>query len=68
MTILSPTSTIVALQSVNKGSTYGEASSSSSHHSFQESHRGGGSYGANRVKVLYSQAIIYFLCQRSITI
>lgn len=67
MTIFSPTMSSVASRSVNKGSTYGEASSSSSHHPFQEPYRSDRSSGADRAEVLHRQTSVRKGDSRSIT-
>jgi hypothetical protein len=69
MTTLSPINkSIVALQSVNKGSTYGKASSSSNPHSFQQPQRGSGSLYTNRTEVLSKEVTIYSSQSQSIII
>ena len=50
----------------SKGSTYGLACKTSSCHSFQFSQRDDRSYGQNGTKVLYSEAPIYALSNRSV--
>ena len=64
----SPTRSIGCLvANLTKGSTYGKQMQCwSSRHSFQEPTRDGGSYNTNGAQVLYSQAPLLSLRQRSI--
>lgn len=66
MTKPSPIVSNVALQSENKGSTYGQAFSSSYSHSFQGSSGNGGFDNQNRIQVLYAPVALYPTQLRSI--
>ena len=60
MTTPSPIRLSVSLlQSDNKGSTYGQAFSSSYSHSFQKSSGNGGFDNQDRIQVLYAQVALY---------
>jgi len=68
MTKLSSNQSIVALQSENIGSIYGEASSAPSPHSFQQHKRGNRSVLSNRVEVLSKETTLFPLHSQSIII
>lgn len=68
MANLSPNQLIVALQSENKGSTYGKATTVARPYSFQQSQRGNRSILSNRVEVLSKKATLYPLQSQSIII
>jgi len=57
---------IVASLILEKGSTYGKASNTSSSYSFQQQQRGCGSVYSNRTQVLSKEAAIFPLYSQSI--